>query len=308
MAQLASQLADWDFENQKLVVYAQVIKAFHQTLIAQEMVRLNQEILTLTQDFRKQVAFRVNMGRTSPAELARADVELAQAKITLEQSKRQLKAARRQLAATWGANEDSFENVQGQVEILNRLPSLNALQKALENTPRLHRQKTETEQSKAQWQLARAYRTPDPVVRLGYRRINEIDQQALVAGLSVPLLVFNRNQGAIKEAAWRMKKTEMEQQALRLQLQTELNSLYQNLLAVHQAIQSLQKEILPQAQKAFDTITKGYQLGKFTFLEVLDAQRALFSARQSYLQQLGEFQNLRAEIEQLTGQPLSKME
>ncbi len=308
LAQLFSEQANWDFENQKRIVYSQVVQAFYQTLIAQEMARLNQEIFTLTKDFRKQVAYRVKIGRSSPAELARADVEMAQAKIAFEQSKRKLQAARRQLAATWGANEDSFESVQGSVEALKSLPSLSVLQKALENNPLLSKQKLKKEQSQLRWQLAKAYRVPDPVIRLGYRRINEIDQQALVAGLSLPLPILNQNQGAIEEAAWAVKKTNSELKALQLQLTTELNTLYQHLLATHQAIQALKNEILPQAQKAFETITKGYQLGKFTFLQVLDAQRSLFSARQSYFQQLAAFQNLRAQIERLTGQSLSKTE
>lgn len=48
-------------------------------------------------------------------------------------------------------------------------------------------------------------------------------------------------------------------------------------------------------------------MGKFNFLEVLDARRSFFSARETYLQQLAEFQRLRTEIELLTGKSMTEL-
>jgi len=61
---------------------------------------------------------------------------------------------------------------------------------------------------------------------------------------------------------------------------------------------------LPGAQSAFDAATKGYQLGKFSFLEVLDAQRTLFQSRAQYLQALADYQRGYADIERLIGKAL----
>ncbi len=65
----------------------------------------------------------------------------------------------------------------------------------------------------------------------------------------------------------------------------------------------LRLEILPGAQSAYDATTKGYELGKFNFLEVLDAQRTFFQARAQYLRALAETHRSAAEIDRIVGVP-----
>ncbi|WP_456409035.1 TolC family protein, partial [Caldithrix abyssi] len=303
-AALQAELAGWDFESKRLEVYAQVVKNFYDVLAIQKLVKLNKEILTLTEEFKDQISLRVTSGRTSPAELSRAEVEVANARIALEQSQRRLQAARQRLAATWGATTAAFDSVTGNFENVSALPAFEALQNALQKNPEWLRWDTETRLKQAQLALAKALRIPDPTITAGYRRFNDLGQQAFVAGFSIPLNIFNRNQGGIKEAALRAKQTAFQETFSRLQLQTELSTMYQNISAVQQSIFALKNEIIPKARQAFETISRGYQLGKFNFLEVLDARRSLFSARQAYLQNLADYHQLRAEIERLTGKSL----
>ena len=55
------------------------------------------------------------------------------------------------------------------------------------------------------------------------------------------------------------------------------------------------------AQSAYDAATKGFELGKFNFLEVLDAQRTLFLDRAQYQRALAEAYRAAAEIERVLG-------
>ncbi|MGK2926565.1 MAG: TolC family protein, partial [Lysobacterales bacterium] len=54
-------------------------------------------------------------------------------------------------------------------------------------------------------------------------------------------------------------------------------------------------------QSAFDAATRGFELGKFSFLEVLDAQRTLFQAKTQHLRALAEGHRAAAEIERVLG-------
>ena len=63
----------------------------------------------------------------------------------------------------------------------------------------------------------------------------------------------------------------------------------------------LQRDIMPGAQSAYDAATKGFELGKFSFLEVLDAQRTSFQAKSQYLRALAEAHRSAAEIERILG-------
>jgi len=63
----------------------------------------------------------------------------------------------------------------------------------------------------------------------------------------------------------------------------------------------LRSEILPGAQSAYEASAKGFELGKFSFLDVLDAQRTLFQAKTQYVRALAESHRAAADIERIIG-------
>ena len=71
---------------------------------------------------------------------------------------------------------------------------------------------------------------------------------------------------------------------------------------------TLKDHILPEAQKAYNVINDGYLMGRFDFLDVLDAQRTLFEARGQYLRALTDFHIITAEIERLIAQDLKTVQ
>jgi cobalt-zinc-cadmium efflux system outer membrane protein len=68
-----------------------------------------------------------------------------------------------------------------------------------------------------------------------------------------------------------------------------------------QEASALQKEILPGAQSAYDAAATGFEFGKFSFLDVLDAQRTLLQAKSQYLGALSEAHRAAAEIDRILG-------
>ena len=66
-----------------------------------------------------------------------------------------------------------------------------------------------------------------------------------------------------------------------------------------------ENDVLPGAQSALDAATEGYRVGKFGFLEMLDAQRSLFEVRGSYIDALVEYHKAVAYVERLIGEPLN---
>ena len=68
----------------------------------------------------------------------------------------------------------------------------------------------------------------------------------------------------------------------------------------------LQSEVLPGAQAAFDAATKGFELGKFAYLDVLDAQRTLLQARAQYLRALADAHRSITDLDRLLGGPSSQ--
>ena len=123
----------------------------------------------------------------------------------------------------------------------------------------------------------------------------------------VPLPLFDRNQGNLKEAYQRVDKAVDEQAAMALRLKTELAQSYEAMAAGWNEINILRDEILPGARSAFHVMRRGYELGKFGLLELLDAQRVLFQNQLLYVRALANYQRLINDIERLIAAPIDSV-
>jgi cobalt-zinc-cadmium efflux system outer membrane protein len=188
------------------------------------------------------------------------------------------------------------------------LPSLDNLAERLARNPVLARWAAEMAQRQALVQVERANAIPNITINGGYRRLNETDDNAVLFGISVPLPLFNRNQGSIVEARHRLAKAEAERRAAEVRVTSALSDAYKALATAHAEAVGLRANVIPAAQSAFERINEGYRLGKFGYLDVLDAQRTLFDARARYLQTVTDYHRAAAEVERLVGEPLATIQ
>ena len=65
-------------------------------------------------------------------------------------------------------------------------------------------------------------------------------------------------------------------------------------------VQRLKTELLPSAEKAFELARAGYAKGRFSYYEVLDAQRTLFDAMSRYYDSLKLYHTVSANVRRLT--------
>lgn len=124
---------------------------------------------------------------------------------------------------------------------------------------------------------------------------------AFLLGLSVPLPVFDRNQGNILRAGAELGRAEAEAERGRLYLDVALADAGRRLEQAWRAADALRRIALPAAREAAAAAREGYAAGKFSLLEVLDAQRALTELREQINAALLEVQQLRADIARLDG-------
>ena len=87
------------------------------------------------------------------------------------------------------------------------------------------------------------------------------NNDAVIVGFSIPLPLFNKNQGNIREAEYRVAKAAQEQTATELRLRTELGQAWQRLSAAAAEVQALKTKVLPGAQETFNTISQYYREG-----------------------------------------------
>lgn len=290
-----------DLDAKRADIRAAVMTAFFGVLIAQERLRLVESSVLLAQRATTAASQRVAAGKVSPVEETKARVAEAGVRVESFQAISELNIARNRLAATWGSPSPRFERVEGAVGTLPALPALEQLNTRLANAPNLLRAQLEVNRRQALTQVERTRRIPDVTVSLGAKRNEELGRNQAIFGISIPIPLFDRNQGNLLEALRRTDKARDELIATEVRLGGELAQAHERLNAARQEVDALQNEILPGAQSAYDAATKGFELGKFSFLEVLDAQRTLLQAKSQYLRTLTEGHRAAAEIERVLG-------
>jgi cobalt-zinc-cadmium efflux system outer membrane protein len=300
-AGLGREVALADLGSAELRLRSAVIAAFFDVLAAQELRATAEESVRLAQRAPDIAAKRVAAGKISPVEETRARVAEAGARVTLNQSESELRNSRRRLASLWGNTAPSFTEASGDVEQLPVVPTADLIVGRLENAPQLRRAQRELERRKALVTLEQARSVPDFTVSLGVKRNLELPgEQALVA-LKVPLPIFNRNQGNLQEALRREDKAAEELQATQTALSATALQALENVNARRRDADLLRQEVLPGARSTYEAATIGFENGKFSFLEVLDAQRTLIAAKSQYLIALANFHRAQAELESLIG-------
>ena len=307
VATLGQEIAGQAYAAKRLEVLARTANAFVDVLENQEQVKVMDDTLRLMQRAMNTVVKRVEAGKAPPIEATRSKVALSAATIELEQARRNLSAVRAKLALLWGEAKPQFSQALGELEAFVEIPGFDQLVSRLEENPVILQSIKNVAQHEAIVELQKANKIPDVTLGAGVQRYLGIDKTTAVLDMSIPIPIFNRNQGNELEARQRLNKAMDEQMSVELQLRTEFVRNYESLLAAQNEIKVLHDEILPGAQNAFEITNRGYQLGKFSFLEMLDAQRAFFQNRILYVRALANYQRLVNTIEQLIAAPLADL-
>jgi cobalt-zinc-cadmium efflux system outer membrane protein len=302
-AAFGRDLAGFDYEARKREVFLKTAQDFVDVLAIQRRVAINEQLVRLANDFIPVVVKRIEAGKASALEKTRFDVAIGSARIDFEQAKHDLAAARQRLASRWGSPKPRFTSAVGTLDATPATDALDVLAKRLSANPRLARFGAEVAQREAALAREKAAAVPDVMLHAGGRQINETNDTTAVVGFSVPLPLWNRNQGNISAARARIDRVGAEQGAVASALMTELTEGYENLERARAAILILRENVLPGADDALKASTEGYEAGRFSYLEVLEARRTTGAARIQYLQAVTDYHKALHVIEALTADP-----
>lgn len=301
-ADRAIEVARVQLEAKEADLRANVTAAFFATLISQERVRLAQASLDLANVGSQAAGKRVMAGKVSPVEETKAKVAEANVRLELVQARGELQS-NLQLLRALTARASGIEVVDGNALAVPQPLPVDAVEERLANSPSMRQARLEVQRLGALSDLERAKRLPDITVSAGAKRAQEIGRSQAVIGISVPLPIFDTNRGNIVEALRRQDKAEDDARALELRLRADVGAARQRYLTASTEVTALLREILPGAQSAFDAASKGFELGKFSYLDALDAQRTLLQARSQYLRSLADAHRSVTDLDRLLGGP-----
>jgi cobalt-zinc-cadmium efflux system outer membrane protein len=193
----------------------------------------------------------------------------------------------------------TIDSLAGELEYEVEIPSYNMLLKELENNPKLKRYQSEYDKQKAVVSLEESRAVPDLTISAGFKRLNDAKANTFLIGASMPLTIFNRNQGSIQAAEISIDKKKIEYESIKNTLALKLNVLHKRLTTLTKSAKQLDDESIPQAEEAFSIIKEGNLVGRFAIIDVIDAERTMFELQNQYLNVISELHSVKIEIEGL---------
>lgn len=280
---------------------ADVVQAFHTALRSQTGLDLAYQSQALAERGLEVAEGRVRAGKSSPVEATRAQVQLAETTLMVRRAETMKLNSYRDLARVTGSSAVSFDRLEAADVSPGRSPSSAQLISAIDQAAEMRLARVQIEQRDAALGSERAQRIPDLTVSIGSQYSREDRERINVVGVSMPIPLFNRNQGNVLAASRRADQARDLRNAVELKLLTQTQTALDQWMTATKDVESFDQIILPSAKSAVDAATRGFEMGKFGFLEVLDAQRTLIAARGQYLEALAMATDARVAVERIHG-------
>ena len=301
-AQAAVILTESEHYVDALKIVGRLTRQYIKTLAQQQRLALASERVGLAQDALKLVSERVNRSATPPAERYRAKAAVYQAKLDEAAAAAQLKIEKHTLTLFWrsaaSTPEFSLEGTLNSPGVKQNFSQI--YNQFLSSAHNEHLEKA-IELEQARVALAKSADTPDVSWQVGVRRLQNMQDTALVASVSVPLFSQQRNRGAVAAAKAAEQVTYYAQTIRRREVKQILFQAFETQKLNHQRAEDLHKYILPNLSKALAETRTGYQQGIYNYQDWLSALQAELEAKATYINYAESALLNQALIEQWTG-------
>lgn len=277
----------------RLDLAAAVERAFIDIQIADAVLKISEYRLDTERGIEREALRRVRGYKDPLFVETRAAARVAQAQIDVDQAEARVQATRNVLASFWAGSGEQLE-VAGDL-----LPYRPVEQKLAPSDQALA--EARTARASAAVAVEQTKRVQDYTVSGGARFLRGTNDVALVAGVTIPLGRFDKNQGNIERAQAERLQTELTAEANRLERLRRLASLFADADAARTRADAIMAEVYPRTVKTLAQIREGYNRGGFTFRDVQDGADAILAVQDQWLAAMTQYRDLQTEIDRLTG-------
>ncbi len=277
-------------------------------LLARENVDLAQQNLKVFNDIVRVNEAKVNAGDLAGVELIRTRVAQQQLENAVAQAILKLQTARNTIQQLLGRNSKmaGFE-VTGTLRSDDMVMVLEEMKKqALAQRPDLLATRKDTDRAKADANLQQAMGKPDVTTGLLYHnQYGYSNGRTFGVMVSMPLPVYDRNQGEIARAQREMTQTQYRAKALESAISTEVENTWQQYNTAKGLLDRIRGDMLNQAKQVRDITEFSYRRGEASLLEFLDAERTYNDTMQSYNDARADYTRSLFLIDAVTGKSVN---
>ncbi len=239
---------------------------------------------------------RVDAGDALPDDLARAEMELARARVEVTRSQSMRRQAMGALTAAIGDLGLSVTSLAGSLDAAFEIPTLESLAASLPTHPESALADADLRARNARVDLAKAERVPDVRVEVLYRRLESSRENAFDIGLNIPLPLFNRNQGRVREARAEATAAEARVRVTQNELTARLHAAHAGLTGALASSRALKADILPRADLVLRIAEARFAAGDSSLTDVLPVRRDWAVVQLAYLESLRDVMQAWAEV------------
>lgn len=270
-----------------------VQQAFMDVQIAEEVVWLAERRLETEQAMRTEAVRRVRSYRDPLFVETRADARVSQAQLALNEARARRDAARARLASYWGGRAEDIEVPRRIERPDDHNHPLAAADASLADAA--------VDRAQAAVVVEQSRGIQDYTLSGGVRHLRESGDVAVVAGISIPLGRFDRNQGNIERAQAERQHVELLAEASRLERLRELASLRAEAEAARMRADGIMQDVYPKALRTLQQVREGYARGGFRFSDVQDAADAITEVQSQWVEAMTRYRDVQSKIDRLTG-------
>jgi cobalt-zinc-cadmium efflux system outer membrane protein len=294
-AQQATAIATSQLSDQERNLLFNLRQAFIQTLQEQAVLALTKENLSYYDRLLDVNRDRYKAGAIAQVDLDRLELQRVQYESDLQTAEVNLRTAKIRLLALLNDRTpiEQFD-VTGPFDFSTQIMPLGDVrQTALDARPDLKAAMQSVEKARTDSRLAWANGSVDPVIASWYSRNpsfnNPFDFNSLGASISIPLRIFDRNQGEKLRTKLDIDRNEKLTEATRAQVFSDVDSAYATVTSTVTLLQPYKERYLQQASSIRDTIEFSYQRGAASLLDFLNAQADYRSLQLNYLNLIGSY-------------------
>lgn len=155
--------------------------------------------------------------------------------------------------------------------------------------------------ARAERHLVAAAAKPSITLNGGFKRLRADGSNTFLVGVSLPLPLFDRNQGTTAALDAQLRSLEYEQQRARIDAAARIQAGTSRLRQLIERHATLDLQLLPTAEKAYHTLQQAYEAGQIPYLSLLEAERSLIDLRFEHNDMLASIHQQIIVLERMTG-------
>lgn len=284
----------------KTLLYMAVGNAYIDALYADQWYLVTKKLTQVNVDIVAAIQRRVDAGAGAELDLRLAQVRLGDVRIQKNKAEREALMQRARLARFLGA-DFKIEKTLTDAGLKHSHWLWSELEKKMRQSPQLLEKLLQTNAKRATITAVKKEVIPDLNIQLGARHFSDDDNNAAVVSAFAQLPVNDRNQGKIVNAEAQYTQAIHELRGTQLEVK---QNLYTAFLQAEQAsfeVNLVTNTLLPLARKSLRLAKEGYQMGRYTYIELSTSLNTLFEEERHYQQAHADYHKALMQINGILG-------